>query len=530
MTFPMALDEDDPMPLIGYLDESTGTYVPVEVKLVDGHPTVTTDHFSRWFVQDVRELTASLAKKMESLINPFPRVDEPKCEHDDALLREVEVSVKMDKTLWCMGRNDNGQTYLKVVNPKGHHLEFESTPGLVPDATDLGLSNLLEESALLAKVSSQNPDSDNTFGLIAPGQTRTFTVAGRGRHEFAVRSSDSTVFASAATLAIDGILMLLPIQEKTDEQELAGLLNTAMSFPACLDSLRQTTSAAGAKGNDATADDVISVSSAVVKCLQPLVEEKLVSTLGKTVGKVVVGAALGGLLLAMSGVKWLLSGASWALNYVKGDEWLVISMTSSNPLELATATEITTVRPFEDGTVEEAEVLDTTSVECGGDGQSIRADTTRCTWQVDGPASEAPTLVEVCFTDPSGQPRVACPARDGSWYVMEDVGELDLGIPTEKSGTASPEEGNVFRVELVGGGWCVAASGAGPTPPEGYSGWSGVCEVPGSADASVLWAPEDPLDDTTLFFTGISDDGHLQVAIGPEKGDPRLHEVTRAYR
>lgn len=201
--------------------------------------------------------------------------------------------------------------------------------------------------------------------------------------------------------------------------------------------------------------------------------------------------------------------------------------TTDEAIMHGTATDVITVYPFEYGTMEDAQELVTRRVECGGDGLSNRADTTRCQFEPEDPQAVTSPGINVCFTDPSGRPRVMCPLRNGEWITMENVQPLNLGIQTNRYAIAFPEEGTIFRLELVGGGSCAIASGAGPIPPTGYIGWAGVCQ---GAAGNVLWVPENPIDESNPFLASISTNGYLQVWIGAENGDPISVEVARVYR
>lgn len=204
----------------------------------------------------------------------------------------------------------------------------------------------------------------------------------------------------------------------------------------------------------------------------------------------------------------------------------------------ADATTVVTVRPFEDGTAEAATVIPAVNAECGGWSLSVRADTAGCTWEAtDGadPAVRGTVQSNLCFINPSDSSQAVCPRPDGTWSLLRDVQPADESA----AGTALPEAGNIFRLELVGGGYCYTSSGSGPRMPDGYDAWAGFCELPGSANgttdsgwspAETLWVPEPRFNESSPFLAGVSEDGHLLVPIGPEGMQPRLAEVARVYR
>lgn len=122
---------------------------------------------------------------------------------------------------------------------------------------------------------------------------------------------------------------------------------------------------------------------------------------------------------------------------------------------------------------------------------------------------------------------MACPARDGSWTVVEGTDNLEMN---QFYNDVDPEEATFFRVELVNGGHCWGASGGGPTTyPSGYVSWGGGCEIDGQP-THVWYVPENSIDEGHPLVAGISDGGYLEVAAGPEGEEPRLYEVARAYQ
>jgi len=180
----------------------------------------------------------------------------------------------------------------------------------------------------------------------------------------------------------------------------------------------------------------------------------------------------------------------------------------------APATEIITLMPWADGTIDKVGRTYTNGECQSGSNLTEREDAFRCfanSW-----------VIDPCFSNPSTPTDLLCTLAEDT-VMLADATVETFDYPKKPA-----DEGSAFRAVLHDGTVCDSGSGAGPRGVEGYPYWFGQCSGPTEG----IWRSREVNDDSLVRLYDRTANGTYFVAIsvGDEQSPAQLFPVKTAYR
>lgn len=209
---PTTPSADVPPPLVMYAAD-TGELTPVDGVVMDGSvATVTTTHFSHWFVTWWDQALAGVLNWARGALDTIYAADaagrHPRCTGEDAV-RAGGYTVTSDsgsRVMWCLGQAGDGHE-LVVANARGYTVAAEHTPGLsvarsAPDDIASRVANVVREAP---------SKPGNTVTLVGPGDELAYSVAGTPtRSGVRVQPSVAGYLVTSTQFAIDTLVQITP--------------------------------------------------------------------------------------------------------------------------------------------------------------------------------------------------------------------------------------------------------------------------------------------------------------------------------
>lgn len=520
LVFKGVVKEGEPAPLVGFTEspEDDPRYI-TDAEVSGSDMIVRTTHFSNWFTDGWDWVTQWARNKLDSVYKGSGYGSQPECEREsEARAGGVEVTSDSGGAVqWCVGKQADGATVLKVNNSRGYAVSAESTPGLTLATRSLDFGQMVPR---LAKYITAPTKKGNTINIIGPGETVEYKVDPSVAVAVRLDPSPPAYLATALWFGIETTTM---VYGKVFGKISSEAVGTAMDAANC---------AAGFQGMATT--DVINGSSAGKYLNEAL------GTVMACSGKVFMSLAKGKMLdmLAVSVAQvftWVWSGiqtaahgfaaaADTALNF-KGYKIFVTPPPAQKEKAGNSATTFITRDPWRDGTL--ATVTNThdsagkATEGCTSSEISPREDGFRCF---------APGIYDPCYQSPTNSAEFLCFSWTAEERRVTHLKNIKAGAPI---GATAPTDSSVVFAELTDGTICRRATGAGPQGVPGYPYWTGVCTGPsggvwrvGEAD---IWKAS---SSTYPLYPPTTVDGYHRIAIsiGSETSSAQLMDVKMAYR
>ncbi|WP_454698233.1 hypothetical protein [Arthrobacter humicola] len=176
LIFKDAVEDGSPPPLIVFAEEPGDEPQYAQDIEVSGRDLIVrTTHFSFWEKLNWDWLLEWARGEMDRMYKDTGHGEQPTCERE-ADARAGDVVVKSDsggRVQWCLDKNPDGSSVLKVNNSRGYAVAAERSPGLTITSRNEEFSQLLPK---LTKYITAPTRKSNTIDIIGPGETIEYKV------------------------------------------------------------------------------------------------------------------------------------------------------------------------------------------------------------------------------------------------------------------------------------------------------------------------------------------------------------------
>lgn len=514
LRFENVVAEGRPAPIIGYAEKIQDPIQYVLDAAVTGSDVeVSTTHFSIWFIDSWDWLVNWAEDEIKKIFTDTNGTD-PVCERE-AEARVPGLVIDSDDgnhVKWCLGKNRDGSTVLKVNNARNYGVSVEATPGLILTKRGADIGQNFQK--LIGDIVSTPTRRGNTINIVGPGETVEYSVDAQAGPDLAlmVQPSPPAFLATALWFSFQTAGMVWGKPGKFDIYDVADVVDCADALQGM--SLARITTAAEA-GNY-LADAIQGVMPCTGKAFEKIAERSVWDVFAVHAAQVLSWVS-GGIMTAATGLK-----ASWDTAMDPSGYQVLIHLP-------AKGTNFITRDPWNDGTLSSVtEIKDfggasSTTPSCTGSEIAPRKDGFRCF---------AAGIYDPCYQSPDTLTSFLCI----SWVDNKPKVTQLVNTPSNSSGyvnAGTPEGSSIVTVELSDGTVCVRSTGAGPQGVPGYPYWAGSCSGP-SAGIWRVGAPEEWANNLSYYplYAPESTGGRWQVAIsiGSETAPARRMDVVRAYR
>ncbi|UZX02823.1 hypothetical protein F8G81_09520 [Arthrobacter sp. CDRTa11] len=311
LVFKGVVKDGEPAPLVGFTEnpEDDPQYM-LNAEVSGADLIVRTNHFSNWFTDSWDWLTNWARNKLDSVYKGSGYGSQPKCERESEA-RAGGVTVTSDSggaVQWCVGKNADGSTVLKVNNSRGYAVSAESTAGLTLGSRSLDFGQMLPR---LAKYITAPTIRGSSINIIGPGETVEYKLDSSAAVGVRLDPSPPAYLATALWFGIETTTMVYgKIFGKISSEAVSSAMdaaNCAAGFQGMATADVTQVSAAGRYLNDA----VSTVMACSGKVFMDLAKGKMLDILAVSVAQVFTWA-WSGIQTAAHG---LAAAADTALNF-----------------------------------------------------------------------------------------------------------------------------------------------------------------------------------------------------------------------
>ncbi|THG30786.1 hypothetical protein [Naasia lichenicola] len=451
------------------------------------------------------------------------RVDAPSCaglEPDWVDNIAVPGQGSDDSVLFCAGADPSDDDQLLVKARVNRGFGFTAKSYLDTVAADNDTYDDLIGQALTAigatdsSIGQSIADLTADGDLVGPGAEVDYTFEraafGSGYEGYVVELTPPTVLQFVAST-------LASTATRYGVSQAEGTLGAVLAVASCASSIYDM-------------DDAGDIARAVLECIsandEAFAKQLAVGLLelGKTPKEAgaLAGKILGRISIVLAILPAVINEYDFAFEQSAADDTRRVTIEVGTPpvVKGVGSTKVVDLMPWSDESIIEGAISMSGNFSCDTSAISGRADAYRCFGE--------DAVLDPCFIDPDSpnSPNEAlCGDGTTDWERVSGDFVAHDGVDVS--------DADPLGVELEDGRVCSRSTGAGPTPPTGYSSWLGGCAEPGGEYTDVLWgSPDSESEDVAwpFMFIALGSGGLLQVAVGPEGRNPELVGVTVVYR
>ncbi|WIB65375.1 hypothetical protein [Curtobacterium sp. MCBD17_040] len=208
------MQKGEPAPLVGWSETSTGKLrYDTQVTTTQSGVSITTNHFSFWYLEYASALLSSLTSAVNGLLSVTASAPQPACA-GAAVEQTSGVTVTSssgNRVYWCTGRTSNRQPTLTVTNARHYAVAVEATPGLKIQDEDKSILDAFPR-VLVGLQARRGSKSDNMY-LLQGGQSYTFIDTATTRQGVNITPNPGAYLADVSMFALQTVLLLLEFQE-----------------------------------------------------------------------------------------------------------------------------------------------------------------------------------------------------------------------------------------------------------------------------------------------------------------------------
>lgn len=320
LSFTHNISQREPDPLVGY-KESASAPITLErdVKLTPTGATVTTTHFSNWFIDWWGGVLNEVTNQVKKTLGSDTSGEQPTCTGTDAAkaagvvatstLNGVTVtSTSSAAAKWCVGQTASGQTEVKVTNTANYPVTLEASPDLVLENQDTSLTSLFPQ--LLSSMIDDVSTKGDSLQLMTSGETYDFLDLTEVPQAITLRPSAAGLSVSVIDYAAETMEQIADfLPTKTTDEKAGQVALKGLAAAQCVVGVHQMDSAKVTTARDALAY-LQSATTTVFGCLGDAINEAY------GVNGVLVGLLVSGTSWIADGIKIILSEGEGAWSTV----------------------------------------------------------------------------------------------------------------------------------------------------------------------------------------------------------------------